>query len=159
MNASSPVVIRPAIPSDIPFITEMYDLVEGTGAPPWRTDGSTPNPYSTDWIATYFDRTPDNQQVFVAADDHDAPLGYVWVLTLTDFDSHLPHGHIAGVAVAPHAGGKGIGRTLVEAAEVWCQSRQVGEVTLHCYIGNEKAHSLYLHLGYEDEWYQMRKAL
>ena len=159
MSASSSIAIRPAIPSDIAFITKMYELVEGTGAPHWRTDGSTPNPYSTDWITTYFERSPDNQMIFVAADERDAPLGYIWVLTLTDFDAHLPHGHIAGVAVSPHAGGKGIGRTLVGAAEVWCQSKQVAEITLHCYMGNERAHALYHHLGYEDEWYQMRKAL
>jgi len=159
VSASSSIAIRPAIPSDIAFITEMYELVEGTGAPHWRTDGSTPNPYSTDWITTYFERSPDNQMIFVAADERDAPLGYIWVLTLTDFDAHLPHGHIAGVAVSPHAGGKGIGRTLVGAAEVWCQSKQVAEITLHCYMGNERAHALYHHLGYEDEWYQMRKAL
>jgi GNAT superfamily N-acetyltransferase len=61
--------------------------------------------------------------------------------------------------VAEAARGSGVGSLLVAAAEAWCRDRGLPEVTLHCYLGNEGAHRLYQRLGYEDEWYRMRKGL
>ena len=89
----------------------------------------------------------------------DARLGYTWVLSLLEFDTIVPHGHIAGVGVAEEAQGSGVGSRLVEAAEGWCREKGLSEVTLHCYIGNRGAHRLYQRLGFENEWYHMRKGL
>ncbi len=150
-------VIRPAIAADIPFIREQYVHVEATGAPPWRQ--GAPSPYTDAWIEDVIHSAPPGQAIFVAAGDSGARLGYTWVLALTDFDAIEPHGHIAGVAVASEAAGRGVGRALIAAAEGWCRDQQLAEVTLHCYLGNERAHRLYQHLGFEDEWRHMRKAL
>ncbi len=79
------------------------------------------------------------------------------MLSLVDFDAIDPHGHIAGVGVVPEASGRGVGRALIGAAEGWCRNHGFVEVTLHCYLGNERAHRLYQHLGFENEWYHMRK--
>lgn len=149
--------IRPAEASDIEFIREQYVFVEENGAPHWRHDG--PSPYTDAWIEHVVDERPADQAIFVATDRDGTRLGYTWVLSLLEFDTVIPHGHIAGVGVAEVARGRGVGSLLVSAAEDWCRDRQLTEVTLHCYIANEGAHRLYERLGFEDEWHHMRKGL
>ncbi len=149
--------IRPASAADIPFIREQYVHVEETGAPPWRQ--GAPSPYTNAWIEDVIHNGPPGQAIFVAVDGSGVRLGYTWVLVLTEFDAIEPHGHVAGVAVAAEAAGRGVGRALIAAAEDWCREQGLSEVTLHCYLGNERAHRLYQHLGFEDEWHHMRKAL
>ncbi len=151
------IAIRPANETDIPFIREQYIRVEHTGAPHWREGAASP--YTDAWIEEVIGKRPDDQAILVAVDEAGTRLGYTWVLTLTDFDAIEPRGHIAGVGVDAAAQGRGVGRALVAAAETWCRDQRLSEVTLHCYIGNERAHQLYEHLGFENEWYHMRKAL
>jgi ribosomal protein S18 acetylase RimI-like enzyme len=156
-SITSSITIRPARREDAHFIVEIYERVETTGAPAWRLEG--PNPYTTAWIDHVIENAPADQAVLVAEDEHGSRLGYTWVLTLTEFDAIDPHGHIAGVGVAPEAEGRGVGRRLVTAAEEWCRDQSVREVTLHCYVGNERALALYEHLGFEKEWYRLNKIL
>ncbi len=151
------IIIRPAEESDIAFIRELYVHVEENGAPAWRHDG--PSPYTDAWIEHVIHNAPDDQAILVATDETGARLGYTWVLSLLEFDTVVPHGHIAGVGVADEARGSGVGSRLVEAAEGWCREQGLSEVTLHCYIGNRGAHRLYQRLGFENEWYHMRKGL
>ncbi len=153
----SEITIRPANETDIPFIRDQYVHVEETGAPSWRQNG--PSPYTDAWIDDVIGNAPDNQAILIAIDERGVRLGYTWVLALTEFDAIEPHGHIAGVGVAAESAGIGVGRALIAAAETWCQDHGFAEVTLHCYIGNERAHRLYEHLGFENEWYHMRKGL
>ncbi len=151
------ITIRPAGASDIEFIREQYVFVEENGAPHWRHDG--PSPYTDSWIEHVIEHVPGDQAIFVATEQDGTRLGYTWVLSLLDFDAVVPHGHIAGVGVAQIARGRGVGSLLIAAAEAWCRDRELTEVTLHCYIANEGAHRLYERLGFEDEWYHMRKGL
>ncbi|MDQ3657592.1 MAG: GNAT family N-acetyltransferase [Chloroflexota bacterium] len=151
------ITIRAANQTDIPFIRAQYVHVEETGAPHWRQAG--PSPYTDAWIDNVIQNAPDDQAIVVAADESGVRLGYTWVLELTEFDAIEPHGHIAGVGVASEAAGRGVGRALIAAAEAWCRDQHLGEVTLHCYLGNERSHRLYQHLSFENEWYHMRKGL
>jgi len=151
------IIIRSANATDVPFIREQYVRVEETGAPPWRHDG--PSPYTDAWIDDVIHNAPADQAILVSVDEAGNCLGYTWVLALTEFDAIEPRGHIAGVGVALEAAGRGVGRALIAAAEAWCRERGFAEVTLHCYIANKRAHRLYQHLGFEDEWYHMRKSL
>jgi len=153
----SEITIRPANETDVQFIREQYVHVEETGAPSWREDG--PSPYTDAWIDGVVENEPDDQAILMAVDEAGSRLGYTWVLSLTEFDAIAPHGHIAGVGVAAESAGRGVGRALIAAAEGWCRERAFTEVTLHCYLGNERAHRLYQHLGFENEWYHMRKGL
>lgn len=151
------ITIRPALVSDREFIHEQYEQVESNGAPQWRTAENSP--YTDAWIDHVLTTQPEDQAILVAVDNTGRRMGYVWVLELLEFDAVVPHGHIAGVSVADHAQGRGIGSQLVDAAEAWCRERKLDEVTLHCYLGNRGAHRLYERLGFEDEWFHMRKGL
>jgi ribosomal protein S18 acetylase RimI-like enzyme len=153
----SDIIIRPARVDDRAFIHAQYEYVESNGAPAWRTPENSP--YTDSWIDRVIQEEPADQAILVAVDAAGQRLGYVWVLSLTEFDAVVPHGHIAGVAVSSEAQGRGVGSQLVAAAEAWCRDQNLSEVTLHCYMGNEGAHRLYGRLGFEDEWYQMRKGL
>ena len=127
-----------------------------TTAPRWRHDG--PNPYTDAWIENVI--APAGRPGDLRRHGRGwHPPRLTWVLSLLEFDTVIPRGHIAGVGVAEAARGSGVGSLLVAAAEAWCRDRGLPEVTLHCYLGNEGAHRLYQRLGYEDEWYRMRKGL
>jgi dTDP-4-amino-4,6-dideoxy-D-galactose acyltransferase len=151
------ITIQPARAGDAAFIRQQYHDVEANGAPAWRDHDNSP--YTDHWIDDVIANDPADQAVLVATGGDGEHLGYVWVLSLLDFDTVVPRGHIAGVGVAETARGMGVGARLVEAAEDWCRSKGLPEVTLHCYIGNTGAHRLYERLGYDDEWMRMRKSL
>ncbi len=155
--STSAISIRPARLEDKEFILELSERVEATGAPHWRQDG--PNPYTTDWIDHILQNNPQDQAILIAESEDGVALGYSWILILTEFDANIPHGHIAGIGVSPAAESRGVGAQLVQAGEDWCRGHGLSEVTLHCYIANERAHHLYSRLGFENEWYHMRKGL
>jgi ribosomal protein S18 acetylase RimI-like enzyme len=151
------ITIRPAIADDASFIRQQYHEVEANGAPVWRTEENSP--YTDSWIDHVIETGPADQAVLVATNGDGVQLGYVWVLSLLDFDTIVPRGHIAGVGVEEPARGQGIGALLIDAAEEWCRQQGLPEVSLHCYIGNTGAYRLYQRLGYADEWIRMRKPL
>jgi ribosomal protein S18 acetylase RimI-like enzyme len=57
-------------------------------------------------------------------------------------------GWIGGLGIVPAYRGKGIGKTLMSAAEDFCRSRGVTGVSLEVIEGNVKAQRLYEKLGY-----------
>jgi ribosomal protein S18 acetylase RimI-like enzyme len=152
-----PVTIRPALAEDATFIRQQYHDVEANGAPSWRDHDNSP--YTDQWIDDVIANDPTDQAVLVATTGDGEQLGYVWVLSLLDFDTVVPRGHIAGVGVSEAARGQGVGGLLVAAAEAWCIEQGLPEVSLHCYLGNTGAYRLYQRLGYQDEWIRMRKGL
>jgi ribosomal protein S18 acetylase RimI-like enzyme len=156
--SQTPVRIRPATERDTSFIEELYERVETTGAPAWHLVGDDVV-HSTHWLPAVLAGQAEDQVLLVAETPEGTRLGYTWVVTLTDFDMTSPHGHIANVGVAIGAEGQGVGSLLVQAGEDWCRSRGLTEVTLHVYMNNERAHRLYDRLGFQDQWYQMRKGL
>lgn len=56
-----------------------------------------------------------------------------------------------GISVAARARGIGVGRALIEVAERWASEQGVDRMTLGVFVGNERAHTLYRSMGYEDE--------
>ncbi len=150
------IIIRPAIATDIDTIRRLYHDVEANGSPEWRTEDNSP--YTDRWIEDVIEGGPDDQAILVAT-RNDEPVGYTWVLALVEFDTIEPRGHIAGVGVDESLRGQGVGAQLVAAAEDWCRTRGLPEVSLHCYMNNTGAHRLYERLGFQDEWIRMRKAL
>ncbi|MCA1830772.1 MAG: N-acetyltransferase family protein [Actinomycetota bacterium] len=61
--------------------------------------------------------------------------------------------HVAefGITVATDLRSRGVGRSLIEAAEDWAREYGVIRMTLRVFATNERAHALYRALGYEDE--------
>jgi ribosomal protein S18 acetylase RimI-like enzyme len=60
-------------------------------------------------------------------------------------------GYIGELAVAKHAGRRGIGRSLVAAADAWARDQGLAHLTLHTGIYNTSARAFYAALGFAEE--------
>ena len=71
-------------------------------------------------------------------------------------DTHPSSRHVAdlGLMVAASHRRRGIGRALLEEAEVWAASRGVRKIELHVFPWNEPALALYESFGFEREGYR-----
>lgn len=57
---------------------------------------------------------------------------------------------LANIAVDPDCAGKGIGRGLIEHAEIQCRHLQKGELRLSTHVAMPENVSLYEHLGWKE---------
>ena len=72
-------------------------------------------------------------------------LGYVGMMCVLD------EGQIINVAVHPDARRRGVGRTLMEAAEAYAKERGIAFLSLEVRESNIAARSLYSSLGWEEQ--------
>lgn len=72
-------------------------------------------------------------------------LGYVGMMCVLD------EGQIINVAVHPDARRRGVGRTLMEAAETYAKERGIVFLSLEVRESNIAARSLYSSLGWEEQ--------
>ena len=95
---------------------------------------------------------PDPGSALLVADD--PQLGLVGVLLLEtrrDYFTDQPHGHIAILAVAREAEGRGLGTALLEAAEDWGRTRNFRRLTMSVFADNLRAIELYARRGWRPE--------
>ena len=95
--------------------------------------------------------------VFIAEDDGEdgavgrnggAILGWVHVQEVLTLEAG-PWADLGGLVVDDAARGRGVGRTLVEAAERWAIARGYREMRVRSNVVRAGAHQFYLRLGYE----------
>ncbi len=105
---------------------------------------STPAQIETRFRAIEGD--PDSS-VFVAVDSGGPVLGWVHV-----FGHHLMESEgaaeVGGLVVDSRVRGRGIGRSLMAAAEAWARERGYARLTLRSNIIRAEAHRFYQGLGY-----------
>lgn len=105
-------------------------------------------------------QTPAEDALLLVADDSaDGIVGYIFVTTRIDYFTGKPHAHIEILTVAAGQEGKGVGRSLMDAAEAWSARRGYSQVTLNVFATNERARAVYARLGYEPELLRYRKAI
>lgn len=68
-------------------------------------------------------------------------------------------GRITALAVLPALEGHGVGRALVEAAEMFCRERGLGRIEVTSGLAHTAAYDFYRHLGYEDHGLRFARAL
>ena len=81
----------------------------------------------------------------------DAVVGLTLVSMQPEFMSHQPSGHLEAISVAASAEGTGIGKALLDAAEVEAKARGAVAMTLHVYHSNQRAAGIYNRRGYHTE--------
>ncbi len=144
------VIIHPATPSDRALVLYLAERLADFEVPAWRT---TEEVVSGDRRAleTWFD-TPDRaDEAMLIAELDGAPAGVMYLLTLVDYFTDRPHGHVSVLAVAKDAQGRGVGTALLDAAAEWSRARGFDRLTLMFFEGNHRARRVYERNGFQPE--------
>jgi RimJ/RimL family protein N-acetyltransferase len=146
------VSIRQATPKDAAALVELAQAV-GSEPEGWLiTDGDWRTASDERRYLRSIRRHP-HATVLVA----ETPAGIVGRLSVAR-DPHPASEHVAdlGLMVAHGHRRRGIGRALMEAAEIWARGVGVRKIELHVFPHNEAAIALYEGLGYEREGLRRR---
>jgi ribosomal protein S18 acetylase RimI-like enzyme len=151
-------MIRAATAEDAEWIFSQVPRLHEFGPPPWRSVEQM-NAGEVADLRAGLARLDDPERLFVIAERDGLRLGFLYVTTQTDFFTGERHAHISDIVVAREGEGQGIGRTLMEVAETWAQSRGYRFVTLGVFPDNTRARTLYERLGFRTDYQRMLKVL
>lgn len=101
----------------------------------------------------------ESHEVFVAEDDDQALLGYVWIGESSNPMTGTNHGYIYDIFVKEEQRRKGIGMRLMEKAEQYCRETGYHEMLLMVAVNNHPAQRLYAKQGFKAEQMYMLKRL
>ena len=123
-SSLSQVIIRAARPGELAVLVE----IERAAGASFRSLGmdavADDDPGSIAQLAPY----AEEGRAFVAVYDPDRPVGYL-LLDLVDAAAHIEQ-----VSVHPDYARRGIGRALIERAEVWAREHGLPALTLTSYV-------------------------
>lgn len=98
-----------------------------------QVEAWAPEPPSAAWVDR---RSQDGRTLLVAADDRDAPIGYI------DLE---PDGHIDHMFCRPDHAGRGVGSALYDALEAVARERRLARLYVEA---SEAARALFGHKGF-----------
>jgi ribosomal protein S18 acetylase RimI-like enzyme len=101
----------------------------------------------------------ESHRVFIAEDDNQALLGYVWIGEGSNPMTGTNHGYIYDIFVKEEQRRKGIGMRLMEEAERYCRKTEYHEMLLMVAVTNQPAQKLYAKQGFKAEQMYMLKRL
>jgi ribosomal protein S18 acetylase RimI-like enzyme len=143
--------IRPAQPEDREFVLKLTPrLAQGFALPPGRTPEEVVQA-ETRTLAAALDNPSADTALLIATRPDGHRGGMVYVQQQVDYFRQRPHAHVAILTVSAESEGQGAGRALLEAAEGWARSQGVEMITLHVFLGNERARTVYERQGYTAE--------
>jgi ribosomal protein S18 acetylase RimI-like enzyme len=149
-GAAVGVRVRAACEEDREFILSLVARLAEFGPPPWR-DASVMTSAEQQVIGDALSNEPHGEAIFVAETEGGEPLGFIHLVTATDYFTREAHGHISGLVVAPSGEGRGIGRVLMHAGEEWARARGYHLLTLNVFARNSRALGFYERLGYGED--------
>ena len=141
-------VIRPATERDGGALTALAWRLTAFTLPAWRKPEHIAKADAREMLEAIGSGAANNE-VFVAERDGTI-AGCLHMVETIDFFG-LKHGHISVIAVTPEAEGSGVGRALMEHAEVWTKRRGCSLLTLNVFAANERARRFYERAGYAPE--------
>jgi len=86
-------------------------------------------------------------EVFVATDAQGNAIGWTHVVPRLHLEE-IPFAELAGLVVADHARGCGVGAMLLHAAETWAKQHGFIRLRVRSNVVRERAHRFYLREGY-----------
>jgi ribosomal protein S18 acetylase RimI-like enzyme len=98
-------------------------------------------------------------RLIVAVDGSDAVLGYIHLKPIHDDVLDVETGYVSIIAVAENAAGQGIGKKLMEAAEVWAREHGYPSLLLDVFASNETARRFYEKTGFVEDSLRLRRDL
>nr|MDQ3907056.1 GNAT family N-acetyltransferase [Acidobacteriota bacterium] len=156
-GAGANVRVRPARSEDAAFIIPLVPRLAEFGPPPWHDPAVMTESESRVILEAL--RAPSEREAIYVAEDGGLPLGFIHVVTETDYFTRAPHGHVSTIVVAPAGERRGAGRALMRAGEEWARSRGYRLLTLNVFERNRAALDFYERLGYAPDTFKYAKPL
>ena len=94
-------------------------------------------------------RASEERNVLVAEDASGAIVGWIGMYVFRTVTGE-PRAEISGLVVDEAMRSRGIGESLLEAAEHWARGKGLRAIGLHCNVIRERAHGFYLRHGYRE---------
>ncbi|MBK8159913.1 MAG: GNAT family N-acetyltransferase [Rhodospirillaceae bacterium] len=104
------------------------------------------------------DINPDSRLI-VACDAAGVVCGYIHLQPIHDEVLDQAIGYVSIIAVSENAGGQGIGRKLMQAAEDWAREMNYPAIVLDVFASNETARRFYEKAGYGEDSLRLRKEI
>jgi ribosomal protein S18 acetylase RimI-like enzyme len=154
-------VLREARKKDMPLIKKFTVETGWKGIPEsQRTllDREKWNRHMVEVFENFYKR--ENSKIFVAEDEGQAFVGYVFVGESSDMMTGLGNfGFIYDIFVEEQSRGMGIGKMLLERAESYCREKSYSRIALMVSTANDSAIRLYNRMGFKSEQMYMGKEL
>jgi GNAT superfamily N-acetyltransferase len=148
--------VRLATVEDQPALTELAWRLTAFPLPSWRKPEHIADADGREMMAAIRAGSAANE-VFIA-ERNGVAAGCLHMLEDVDFFG-AKHAHISVVATTADAEGSGVGRMLMEHAEMWARQRGHTLLTLNVFAGNERARRFYDRVGYAPETIKYAKSL
>ena len=151
------IIIREAVESDHTFIFELSPYLAEVAQLHWHSNDVIQK-MQDEYIAQMLANTSEPNVTYIAEVDKEL-LGFIHARTHKDSISGEVCGTIPLLAVSPKSQGLGVGKQLVEKAEIWAKSSGCRLLHLEVFANNKKASSFYQNIGFEPETLHMIKPL
>jgi ribosomal protein S18 acetylase RimI-like enzyme len=147
-NVEMSIRVRLFLPTDSEFIIAIVTRLSEFDLPAWRRADQIDNTNVTA-LKNAMEQSEPDTAIFVAEDETEGQLvGFIRLQTQTDYFTGKKHGYISNVAVEKSFEGKGIGRMLLEKAEMWARDKGYDLLTLHVFVENKRAQQIYEKKGF-----------
>lgn len=142
--------IRVAVPQDEARLVALLPALADFPLPEWRTAKQVADADLAILRQALHSPDPLNS-IFVAEEPAGSIAGFIFSTTRQDYFTGKPHAHVEVLTVSDASRGKGVARSLIEAAETWARNRGYSNVTLNVFARNTRASAVYEKLGYSQE--------
>jgi GNAT superfamily N-acetyltransferase len=135
-SATHDIRVRPATAESADFVLALVPQLVAFGPPPWR---NLQQMVETDTLAIgrALQGLSAGATVLIAEDTGGRPLGFIHLCAEADYYTRRECGHITDIVVAPEGRGRGVGETLMVAAEQWPRARGSSLLTLNVDLDQE----------------------
>lgn len=148
--------IRSADAGDDAFILSLVERFVDFELPEWRKKSDCAAGIRRD-IRKALENPPPGEALFIAEDEDGERVGFMRLQKTRDFFSGKSNCHISDLAVAHGHDGRGIGRALLDHAQVWAKKQRCTLITLAVFPGNARARALYERIGFGPDLLRMAK--
>jgi GNAT superfamily N-acetyltransferase len=145
----SVVSVRPAVAADRAAILELAERLAAFG--PLTRTAAEITARERRALADALEQHSSGSSLLVASDAQLRVIGILLLETRRDYFTDEAHGHVAILAVAREAEGKGVGRALLDAAEAWGRRNGFQRLTLAVFTENQSAKAFYARQGWRPE--------
>jgi ribosomal protein S18 acetylase RimI-like enzyme len=128
------------------------------GPPPWR-DAGRMNLTDRKVITAALASETDDPIVMIAVSKERTVVGFVHMHSVIDYYTEQRNGHVADIVVDDAYQGQGIGRKLLQCAEVWARAQSYDWLTISVFPQNFRAVRTYQKNGFEPDIARYLKVL